>query len=122
MKAGGVGGAGYSLALTGNCCVCCSTNDEPETGLQAVNDTLRAVEIEVTVRRGAEVLFAEDEAVPPNGRKILGAVPTSKEPVFYEIEWCCEDSVFRDHYLAGARPFELGACRSWYRQVAEAES
>jgi beta-mannosidase len=95
----------------------CVMLDEPQAGLQAVvavNDTLRAVEIEVTVRHGAEVLFAQDEGVAPNGGKILGTVPPSKEPVFYEIEWRCKDGVFRNHYLAGPRPFELGACRTWY--------
>jgi len=95
----------------------CLMLDEPEAGTQAVvavNDTLCPARIEATVRCGADIRFGGDAVVPPNGRKVLGTVSASEVQAFYEIEWRCDGAVCRNHYLAGARPFDLRACRAWY--------
>ncbi|MDD2762460.1 MAG: hypothetical protein PHE83_00645 [Opitutaceae bacterium] len=95
----------------------CVMLDEPEAGMQAVvavNDTLRAVEIQVMVRCRADCLFNGRAVLPANGRKILGQVPASKVQAFYQIEWQGDAAQSRNHYLAGARPFDVAVCRRWY--------
>jgi beta-mannosidase len=96
----------------------CVMLDEPREARQAVvavNDTLRPVELETAVKSGASVLMGAKAVVPANGVKVLGHVPASPARTFHRIEWRCEGTVGHNHYLAGARPFELSECRSWYQ-------
>jgi beta-mannosidase len=90
---------------------------EPQAGSQAVvavNDTLRAVELQATVSCGGEALLDAKAGLPANSVVVLGGVRESAGRALRRIEWRCEGSVFRNHYLAGPRPFDLAECRSWY--------
>ena len=98
----------------------CVMLDEPEIGkhkVVAVNDTLRPVEIEATVRTCADTLLSESVVVPANGRIHIGTVPASEAPALYQIEWRGAGAISHNHYLAGSRPFEVTACREWYETV-----
>jgi beta-mannosidase len=95
----------------------CVMLDEPEGDMHAVvavNDTLRDAKIQAAVRCRADCLFNGQAELPANGRKILGRVPASAVPAFYQIEWQGDVPASRNHYLAGPRPFDLEACRRWY--------
>jgi beta-mannosidase len=83
----------------------------------AVNDTLRPVALEITIRRGAESLLSESVVVPANGKSHVGTVPVSEAPALYQIEWRSARAISRNHYLAGSRPFDVTACREWYATV-----
>lgn len=95
----------------------CVMLDEAERGTHAVvavNDTLREAEIQVAVRCGADFLLNSHATLPANGRTIIGKVPVSTVPAFYQIEWHGDVPASRNHYLAGPRPFDLTTCRKWY--------
>ena len=98
----------------------CVMLDEPEDGRQTVvvvNDTLRPVSVDFRVRAGDGVLLAGSTEIDPNGREILGQVPVSTTRDFRQIDWTHDGSAGRNHYLAGPRPFDLNAIRSWYRKA-----
>jgi len=99
----------------------CVMLDEPEAGrhaVVAVNDTLRAVEIQITIRCEGDCLYGGRIALPANGRVNAGQVPASAAPAFYRLEWQGDGIRSRNHYLAGPRPFDLAQCRQWYESEA----
>ena len=95
----------------------CVMIDEPKDGqhaVVAVNDTLRPVALEATVRNGPRSLLQKTTAIPANGKVHLGMVLPSPTTAFYTIDWTIDTQTGHNHYLAGPRPFEVSACRAWY--------
>ena len=95
----------------------CAMLDEPEDGAHdvvAVNDTFEPAEIDVVITRDSDVLFEKNAVVPPNAKIKLGIVPGSEKADFYRIVWRENGISYRNHYLAGPRPFEVELCRAWY--------
>ncbi len=98
----------------------CVMLDEPEAGEQAVvavNDTLRPAAMDYTVRAGDEILVAGSAELESNGRGVLGTVPVSTTRRLLQIDWTHAGSTSRNHYLAGPRPFDPSALRSWYAEA-----
>ena len=96
----------------------CVMIGEAETGAHpvvAVNDTPASADLDVRVADGGAALLEGAFTVPANGRLRLGSVPAADSPAFYTIRWTWKGQSFRNHYLAGPRPFNLAQCRAWYR-------
>lgn len=97
----------------------CIMLDEPTQGrleVVAVNDTRSAVKLTACIRLEDAVLLEGQFDLPPNERCPLGWVPASTSSAFYRIEWSEDGRVFRNHYLAGDRPHDVGQCRAWYTE------
>jgi beta-mannosidase len=96
---------------------------EPKNGrhqIIVVNDTLSDVVIDLEVRsieQSAELL-RHALTVPANGRAEVGDVPVSSSADLYQLTWRDADSVGRNHYLAGPRPFDLEQYTRWVAQLA----
>jgi hypothetical protein len=96
---------------------------EPKNGrhqIIVVNDTLSDVVIDLEVRsieQSAELL-RHALTVPANGRAEVGDVPVSSSADLYQLTWRDADSVGRNHYLAGPRPFDLEQYPRWVAQLA----
>ncbi|MEZ5277829.1 MAG: hypothetical protein R3F07_15720 [Opitutaceae bacterium] len=98
----------------------CVMFDEPAAGAQAVvavNDTLRPAPLEFTIRDGDAVVLSGSASIESNGRKVLGRVPACAHRQWIEIEYRTGGRVFRNHYLAGPRPFEVKTLRAWYARA-----
>ena len=80
----------------------------------AVNDTLHPQEIEASVRFGDGTLLSRTVHISPNDKVTVGRIPSAAAPALYEIEWSAEGTRWRNHYIAGPRPFDVDTCRSWY--------
>lgn len=96
---------------------------EPDNGsiqLVACNDTRQNLNIHYSVKditSGALIqeatANAELDAVTP-----LALVPyDAKEQCLYMIEWQSELGASKNHYLAGAPPFDTALYQDWYRKI-----
>lgn len=97
----------------------CVMLDEPSDErheVVAVNDTREPAALSVRVSSDGDPALAGDFVVPANGRLVLGSVPVPLARAFCAIEWSCAGQAFRNHYLAGPRPFDLEQCRRWYAE------
>jgi beta-mannosidase len=97
----------------------CIMLDEPVDSFHevvAVNDTLEPALLSVLILDGDRPLLAGEFTVPANGRLSLGRVSEAPGQTFYSIVWDCGGKSFKNHYLAGPRPFDLAQCRQWYGQ------
>lgn len=100
----------------------CAMCGEPESGrhpLVVVNDTLAEAAGHVTVRDldGNNVLFESDFRVGRNGRIVAGAVPQAEKPAMWLLEWSVAGRTYRNHYLAGPRPFKLDDYKRWLKSL-----
>lgn len=81
-----------------------------------VNDTFSPVKLSAAISLDGAKRLTGEFTVPANGRLSLGHVPQTETPVFYLIEWIIGNETFRNHYLAGPRPFDLEQCCRWYNR------
>jgi hypothetical protein len=47
----------------------------------------------------------------------VGSIPQSNRPTLWLIEWTVAGRRFRNHYLAGPRPFKLADYKRWLRAL-----
>ena len=85
----------------------------------AVNDTLNDAKIEVTISviGQSDTLLKHTLTVPANGRAQVGEIPASPVCTLYLLNWQTNGSTGRNHYLAGARPFNLEQYTQWVPQL-----
>ena len=101
----------------------CAIVCEPQAGrheLMVVNDTLHPAEGRVTVRDAdsAETLLEGTYIAPANGSAVAGKIAQASQPAMWLIEWTVGLTNFRNHYLAGSRPFRLADYRRWLDKLA----
>jgi beta-mannosidase len=110
---------GYIKRVQADVCVMCAEAGEGDHEVVGVNDTLEPVRVRLTVRDAefdAKALEAEAE-VPANGRATLGSVPRCRAPACYLIEWTAKEVTYRNHYIAGPRPWEFARYVAWMRKM-----
>jgi beta-mannosidase len=96
----------------------CAICREPEVGrhrLIIVNDTLAQAAGHVVVRSAddSQVLFEADYRAARNGSQVVGSIAQSNRPALWLIDWTVAGQRFRNHYLAGPRPFKLDDYKGW---------
>lgn len=99
------------------CVMCADPDAAGRQEVVAVNDTLEPVSCRVAVRDAdsGAVLLETDAAIPANGRLVAGVIPAPPGRALRLLEWTVAGTPFRNHYLAGPRPFDLAQCRAWSR-------
>ena len=100
------------------CAMCC----EPENGrheIVVVNDTLAPADGRVTVRDAdsGRALLEADYRAGRNGRTVAGSVPAAGQPTMWLIEWTAGGKTYKNHYLAGPRPFKLDNYKRWLKSL-----
>ena len=95
---------------------------EPEGGLHrlaVVNDTLGPASGNVTVSNidDGSVLLEAAFDVPANGLAEVGQIQEETKPAMWLIEYTVGDTLQRNHYLAGPRPFDLDQFRLWLTKL-----
>ena len=105
----------YIARVQQNVCVSCG---EPEGGRHtviAVNDTLCETEGTLAVRDAdsRRQLFEGPYRIEPNGRSVVAHLPQADRPAMWLIEWTSDGRAYRNHYLAGPRPFPLRQYAEW---------
>lgn len=100
----------------------CAMCGEPESGhhpLVVVNDTLTEAKGHAAVRDldTGKVLFDADFRVDRNGRAVVGTLPQADKPAMWLIEWNVGGQRYRNHYLAGPRPFNLNDYKRWLKSL-----
>ena len=96
---------------------------EPEQGSHAVfvvNDRRTAQSGSLIVRDAdrEEPLLQTCFDVPANENILAAALPQSREPAMWLIEWKLADGTTgANHYLAGPRPFKLDQYKRWLEMM-----
>jgi len=105
----------YIRRVQADVCAICGEAVADRHTIHIVNDTLQPAAGHLTVRdldTGA-VLFDSDYTVPANGRSEVGAIPSAEQAAVWLLEWTANGETYRNHYLAGPRPFNLEDFRRW---------
>jgi len=100
----------------------CAMLGEAEAGfhpLVVVNDTRSAVHGSVMVRDvdSERILWSGEMVVEANGVARMGTVATAQSAAMWRIEWRVGTVAGTNHYLAGPRPYSLGAFRGWLGKI-----
>ncbi|MHB1155853.1 MAG: glycoside hydrolase family 2 protein [Phycisphaerales bacterium] len=100
----------------------CAICTEPEQGRHAVvvvNDSLLPVHGSLRIWDADTNTALLDGAyqVPANGIATAGSIACSDRPAMWLMQWTLNDATFRNHYLAGPRPFNLTTYRQWLRFI-----
>jgi len=102
----------------------CFLVTEPENGkhkLMVVNDLPCAVNGAVVMRDAdsGALLYEGCFTVAENGQTALAEVAVSAKPAMWLLEMTIKgkDSVQKNHYLAGPRPFQLEVYRKWLKKI-----
>ncbi len=114
---------GYVRSSQQPVCVMCQEDIDGRVNVIAVNDTLESYSGQVVIKdiETSEVLIHSDFFVDSNSRVGLTTLANSNEPAMWIISWGAEDGEeFKNHYVAGHRPYDLGKYRDWLnRREAE---
>ncbi len=96
-------------------CAICGEAEEGRHPLIIVNDTLAEAQgrLKVTEADGGKILFDQDYRVEANGRLPAGSIPPAGQAAMWLLEWTANGQSFRNHYLAGPRPFRLDDFKRW---------
>jgi beta-mannosidase len=112
----------YVKRIQTDVCAICS---EPEDGkhlLIVVNDTRRSATGHISVHDADSnrLLFEVHFEVEANGKTMVGSIPQSAQHALWLIRWTTADGTsYRNHYLAGPRPFNLEDYRRWLATLGQ---
>ena len=107
----------YVKRVQTDVCVMCSEIENVSHQIIAVNDTLKAVSGRATVKDAdtGKLFLNERFSIEANGKTCVGKVQASKKPSLYLIKWTVAGKKYRNHYLAGERPFDLEQYKNWLK-------
>ena len=93
--------------------------DGQQLPLLACNDTRRDVSgsFVVTMVEDETKILAEKYQSPANETLQVGTIDLPTGPSMLLVEWQDDEGAARNHYLAGAPPFDFKTLRSWYEEV-----
>ena len=105
----------YIKRVQRDVCAICGEPHEGRHTLHVVNDTLQPASGQLQVRDldTGQVLLEGTYAVEANGRAEAGTVPASERAAMWVLEWTVGNATYRNHYLAGPRPFALENFKRW---------
>ncbi|MGE5532073.1 MAG: glycosyl hydrolase 2 galactose-binding domain-containing protein [Bacteroidota bacterium] len=105
----------YLKRVQADVCAICDEAADGRHTVHVVNDTLKQAAGHLTVRDldSGTVLFDSDYTVATNDRLEVGSIPAATQAAMWVLEWTANGQAFRNHYLAGPRPFKLDHFRHW---------
>jgi beta-mannosidase len=112
----------YIKRVQENVCVMCAeaSGGGGDHRVIGVNDTREEANVKLIVRDaefGTNVLEGEG-VVAANEKASLGTVPRTRTSTCYLIEYTIGDTTYRNHYIAGPRPYDLRRYASWMMKMA----
>lgn len=109
----------YIRRVQADVCAICGEAEAGAHPLVVVNDTLAEAggRLKATDADSGTTLFEENYRVEANGRVSAGSLPAARGPAMWLLEWTANGRGFRNHYLAGPRPFVLDDYKRWLKMA-----